>query len=37
VRTHLCPTPACGLALDRDEYAARTRARAVQARRGAVA
>jgi putative transposase len=35
VRTHRCP--ACGLALDRDENAARNIQRAGQARQGAVA
>jgi putative transposase len=37
VRTHICPNPECGLALDRDENAARNIERAGQARRGGVA
>jgi putative transposase len=37
VRTHICPSPDCGLVLDRDENAARNRERAGQALRGAVA
>jgi putative transposase len=37
VRTHVCPNPDCGLALDRDENAAKNIERAGQALRGAVA
>jgi putative transposase len=37
MRSHICPTPACGLVLDRDENAAKNIERAGQALRGAVA